>query len=143
MLRLAADVMSGPAGLAAALCATQPTGGPEASRSLPLTIPIPLDTGQATPTIPASLVRAIMACHRHCAFPGCRVPARECDIHHLIARSQGGATALWNLVPVCPFHHLTAIHRWDWTLRLGPDRTTTATTPHGRAIRDHDPPQAA
>jgi len=141
MLRLAADVMSGPAGLAAALRTSQLAGGPGGSPSLPLKIPIPLDTGQATPTIPANLVRAILSCHRHCAFPGCRVPARECDIHHLTARSQGGATSLDNLAPVCPFHHLIAIHTWGWTLRLNPDRTTTATSPHGHTLHDHDPPQ--
>jgi hypothetical protein len=81
--------------------------------------------------------------HTHCVFPGCRVPAAECDIHHIIPRSQGGPTALPNLAPACPFHHLTAIHRWGWTLHLNADGTTTATSPHGRTLHDHDPPQQA
>jgi hypothetical protein len=81
--------------------------------------------------------------HTHCVFPGCRVPAAECDIHHIIPRSQGGPTALPNLAPACPFHHLTVIHRWGWTLHLYPDGTTTATSPNGRTLHDHDPPQQA
>jgi HNH endonuclease len=143
MLRLAADVMSGPTGLAAALRTSHLADSPGGTRSLPLKIPIPLDTGQAKPTIPANLIRALLSCHRHCAFPGCRVPARERDIHHLTARSHGGTTTLENLAPLCPFHHLTVIHRWRRTLQLHPDRTTTATSPHGRTLSDHDPPQQA
>jgi hypothetical protein len=143
MLRLAADVMSGPTGLAAALRHAEFNGGPAGSRSLPLSIPIPLDTGQATATIPANLVRAVVTRHRHCAFPGCRRPAKACHIHHLTPRSRGGATALGNLVPMCEFHHLVVIHQWGWTLSLNADGTTTATSPHGRTLHDHDPPAHA
>ena len=46
-------------------------------------------------------------------------------------------------MPLCGFHHLTAIHRWGWDLRLNPDGTTTATSPDGRTLRDHDPPGQA
>jgi hypothetical protein len=50
-------------------------------------------------------------------------------------------SALGNLVPLCGFHHLTAIHRWGWTLTLHPDGTTTATSPDGtRALHSHSPP---
>jgi hypothetical protein len=144
MLRLAADVMSGPTGLAATLRAAQFGGGPEGSRSLPLTIPVPLDTGQATATIPPHLHRAVVTRHTHCCFPGCRVPATACDIHHITPRSRGGPTALGNLAPVCPFHHLTVIHRWGWTLHLHPDGTTTATSPNGdRSLHDCGPPGRA
>jgi hypothetical protein len=139
MLHLAADVLSGPTGLAATLRTAQHPTGPEGSRSLPLTIPIPLDTGQAKATIPAQLHRAVVTRHTHCCFPGCRIAASECDIHHVIPRSRGGPTALWNLAPACQFHHLTVIHLWGWTLRLHPDGTTTAVSPHGRTLHDHDP----
>ena len=44
-------------------------------------------------------------------------------------------------MPVCGFHHLTAIHRWGWTLTLHPDGTTTATSPDGtRTLHSHGPP---
>jgi hypothetical protein len=79
--------------------------------------------------------------HPHCAFPGCDQPATVCDIHHIIPRARGGATSLPNLVPLCAFHHLTAIHRWGWALALHPDGTTTATSPDGkRTLHSHPPP---
>ena len=143
MLRLAADVMSGPAGLAAWLRHAQLTG-PGGSASLPLAVPLPLDTGDAEPVIPAHLRRAVLTRHQHCTHPGCRVPAAYCQIHHYIPRSQGGRTALDNLGPVCPFHHLIVVHRWGWTLTLHPDGEVTATSPDGtRTLHDHDPPRQA
>jgi Domain of unknown function (DUF222) len=139
MLRLAADVLSGPGGLASALrttCLAGPGNGPSA----PLAIPIPLDTGQATPLIPPGLRRAVLARHLSCCFPGCQVPAAQCHIHHFVPRSAGGPTSLPNLGPVCPFHHLIAIHTWGWALTINPDGTTTATSPHGRMLHSHGPP---
>jgi len=144
MLRLAADALSGPGGLASWLRQSQLAGGPGGGTSLPLAIPLPLDTGEAEPTIPAHLRRAVTTRHIHCAFPGCRVPAAGCHIHHLVPRARGGPTALGNLVPLCAFHHLTAIHRWGWTLILHADGSTTATSPNrARVLRDHGPPGAA
>jgi hypothetical protein len=143
MLRLAADVMSGPGGLASWLRTTQLAGGPGASPSVPLAVPLSLDTGQAERTIPGNLRRAVLTRHRFCCFPGCSVPSSACQIHHFIPRSRGGPTTLGNLGPVCAFHHLIVIHAWGWTLRLTPDGTTTATSPDGRTLRDHDPPRQA
>jgi len=141
LLAMAADVLSGPGGLAAWLRQSQLPAGPGASPSLPLDVPLPLDTGEAGPAIPAHLRRAATARHPHSAFPGCDQPASVCQIHHLIPRSEGGPTALGNLVPLCAFHHLIVIHRWGWTLRLKPDGTTTATSPDGRrTYHSHGPP---
>jgi hypothetical protein len=137
---MAADVLSGPGGLASWLRQSQLTG-PGASASLPLDVPLPLDAGEAGPVIPAHLRRAATSRHPHCAFPGCDQPASVCQIHHLTPRSAGGPTALRNLVPLCAFHHLIVIHRWGWTLRLKPDGTTTATSPDGqRSYHSHGPP---
>jgi len=141
MLRLAADVLSGPGGLASWLRQSQLGDGPGGGTSLPLGIPLPLDTGEAEPAIPAHLRRAVTTRHIHCAFPGCRVLATGCHIHHLVPRARGGPTALGNLVPLCAFHHLTAIHRWGWTLTLHADGSTTAASPNRtRILRDHGPP---
>ena len=141
LLALAADVLSGPGGLASWLRRSQLAGGPAAGPGLPLDVPLPLDTGEAEPAIPAHLRRAATSRHPHCAFPGCDQPASVCQIHHLIPRSQGGPTALRNLVPLCAFHHLIVIHRWGWTLRLKPDGTTTAISPDGRrTYHSHGPP---
>ena len=134
LLGLAADALSGPDGLAARLRAIL-EGKPLTSVSLPL------DIGAATETIPAHLRRAATTRHPHCAFPGCDQPASVCDIHHIIPRSRGGPTSLPNLVPLCTFHHLTAIHRWGWALTLRSDGTTTATSPDGRrTLHSHGPP---
>jgi Domain of unknown function (DUF222)/HNH endonuclease len=134
LLGLAVDALSGPEGLAARL-RTALAGGPMTAVSLPL------DIGTATETIPAHLRRAATARHPHCAFPGCDQPASVCDIHHIIPRSRGGPTSLPNLVPLCGFHHLTAVHRWGWRLALHPDGTTTATSPdRKRTMHSHGPP---
>ena len=143
LLTLAADVLSGPGGLAAWLRQSQLTG-PAAGPGLPLDVPLPLDVGEAEPAIPAHLRRAAATRHPHCAFPGCDQPSSVCQIHHLIPRSQGGPTALPNLVPLCAFHHLIVIHRWGWTMRLKPDGTTTAISPDGqRTYHSHGPPAQA
>jgi Domain of unknown function (DUF222) len=143
MLRLAADALSGPGGLASALRTTCLAGGPGAGPSAPLAIPLPLDTADATPAIPPALRRAVLARHPTCCFPGCAVPAAKCHIHHFIPRSQGGLTTLGNLGPACEFHHLIVVHTWGWTLALNPDGTTTATSPYGRVLRSHGPPSQA
>jgi hypothetical protein len=134
LLGLAADTLSGPEGLAARLRA--------ALDGKPLTtVSLPLDIGAATETIPAHLRRAVTTRHPHCAFPGCDQPSSVCDIHHLIPRARGGPTSLPNLVALCGFHHLTAIHRWGWHLTLHSDGTTTATSPDGtRTLHSHSPP---
>jgi hypothetical protein len=140
LLAMAADVLSGPGGLASWLRQSQLTG-PAAGPGLPLDVPLPLDVGGAEPVIPAHLRRAATSRHPHCAFPGCDQRASVCQIHHLIPRSEGGPTALRNLVPLCTFHHLIVIHRWGWTLTLHTDGTTTATSPDGwRTYHSHGPP---
>jgi uncharacterized protein DUF222/HNH endonuclease len=137
LLALAADALSGPGGLAAQLRAT--LGHPPLA-----SVSLPLDIGPAGDTIPVHLRRAVALRHPHCAFPGCEQPASVCEVHHLTPRSEGGPTALHNLVPLCTFHHLVAIHQWGWTLTLHPDGTTTATSPDGqRTYHSHSPPPAS
>src|SRR5450755_1572480 len=137
ILRHAADLLSGPAGLAAFL-RTQLLPGPAGTPSLPL------DVGKATEQIPAHLRRAVTARDRHCAFPGCRQRPAACQVHHLRPRSKGGGTSLTNLTLLCAFHHLIAVHRWGWQLTLHPDATITAVSPDGlRTLHSHGPPARA
>jgi len=96
ILRAAADLLSGPAGLAACL-RTRTLDGQHASVSLPL------DIGAATDTIPVHLRRAVTARDRHCRFPGCHQPPAACHPHHLIPRSQGGRTSLAGMLLLCSF----------------------------------------
>jgi len=137
ILRAAADLLSGPAGLAAFL-RTSTLDGLVASVSLPL------DIGAAAESIPVHLRRAVTARDRHCRFPGCRQPPAACQPHHLIPRSKGGPTSLTGLLLLCTFHHLIAVHRWGWSITLNPDGTTTATSPDGtRTLHSHGPPARA
>jgi hypothetical protein len=136
-LSRAVRLLSGPSGLAAQL-RTSLLPRPAASISLPL------DVGTATDTIPPHLRRAVILRDQHCAFPGCTQLPKACQVHHIIPRSEGGPTSLDNLLLACPFHHLVAVHRWGWRLRLNPDGTTTATSPgDDRILHSHAPPLQA
>jgi hypothetical protein len=62
----------------------------------------------------------------------------------LLPRSKGGRTSLTNMLLLCTFHHLIAVHRWGWGIVLHPDGTTTATSPDGqRTLHSHGPPARA
>ena len=138
LLSRAADVLSGPAGLAAFLRGNfVPAGRPFVNVSLPL------DTGKATEEIPAHLRRAVILRDRCCGFPGCGQPPAACQVHHIRPRRKGGATSLRNLILLCRFHHLIAVHRWGWEIALHPDGTVAATSPDGqRVLHSHGPPPA-
>ncbi|MGO8726099.1 MAG: DUF222 domain-containing protein [Streptosporangiaceae bacterium] len=134
IVRHAADLLSGPGGLAAHLR----TGlvGPLAA-----SVPLPLDIGAVTDTIPVHLRRAVTARDRRCRFPGCDQPPAACQPHHIIPRSEAGPTSLANLILMCSFHHLIAVHRWGWGITLHPDGTLTATSPDDHTtLHDHGPP---
>jgi hypothetical protein len=137
LLAYAADVLSGPAGLAAFLRTGLLTGSFPAAA----TASLPLDTGTPTATIPPHLRRLVIRRDRHCAFPGCDQKPVSCQAHHIIPRAEGGVTALRNLLLLCSFHHLIAIHRQGWSIRLNADGTTTATSPDQRRVfHSHGPP---
>jgi hypothetical protein len=134
VLAEAVRLLSGPAGLAAALRAGVPVPAAAAAS-------LPLDIGRATDTIPAHLRRAAAVRDRGCRFPGCQQPTAACDIHHIVWRSRGGKTRLTSLIMLCRFHHLIAIHEWGWTITLHPDATVTAVSPDGsRTLHGHSPP---
>ncbi|WP_353648353.1 DUF222 domain-containing protein [Nakamurella sp. A5-74] len=98
---------------------------------------------------------------RVCRFPGCRRPARQCDLDHRIPYDEGGSTTFDNLDVLCRYHHRIKTHagwrairlpgnRMRWTSPLGAelvdepevdtvgrgDRTTLSQVP----TSDHDPP---
>ena len=137
LLRHAATLLSGPGGLASFL-RTRLTGDHFPAVSLPL------DTGTPTNIISGALRRAVITRDRCCAFPGCDHPPAACQVHHLTPRAHGGQTRLSNLVLLCAFHHLTAVHRWGWTLTLHADGTITALNPdRTRTLHSHGPPSRA
>ena len=84
--------------------------------------------------------RHIEARQPTCIFPGCRMPARRCDLDHRHPWAQGGATCSHNLEPLCRFHHrIRHRHHWNhqpladgdhlWESPLGRRYTTSGRSP--------------
>jgi hypothetical protein len=137
VIKAAADLLSGPGGLASYL---RTRLAPDVVASVSL----PLDVGAVTETIPVHLRRAVAVRDQHCRWPGCEQPVAACQPHHIIPRAMGGPASLANLLLLCSFHHLIAIHRWGWRIALLPDGTVTVTSPNGyRTYRSHSPPTPA
>jgi hypothetical protein len=99
----------------------------------------PLEHGTCTHTRqvpgyrPANQVREhVRIRHRTCAFPGCRRPARACDLDHTIPHDQGGRTCECNLAPLCRRHH-RAKQAPGWRLEQPEPGTMVWHLPHGRS----------
>ena len=100
-------------------------------------VPVALD--RATYRVPTALRRWLGITSPTCAFPGCGRPARDCDMDHLRAWSEGGTTDDDNLDPECRHHHRMR-HETRWAASRDPDTGDLAwTTPLG-VIIDADPP---
>jgi Domain of unknown function (DUF222)/HNH endonuclease len=133
----AADLLSGPGGLASFL-RTRQLGARLAGPSLPLDIGF-------SKTIPPGIRNAVILRDRRCRWPGgCHQPAAACQVHHVKHKAHGGPTSLTDCVLLCSYHHRIVIHRWGWTLVLNPDGTTTAWNPdRTKVLHSHGPPARA
>jgi hypothetical protein len=88
---------------------------------------------------PDTLVaRKVRARYRRCVFPGCRMPAVDCDLDHRTRVADGGATTERDLSPLCRHDHC-ARHN-GWTYRRLPDGTHRWTSPLGHTYTTHDEP---
>jgi hypothetical protein len=95
-------------------------------------LPVTTDTTRRRPT--ATQQRSVTARNHTCVFPGCRIPARDCDLDHTTEWQHGGPTTTTNLAPLCRHDHRIKNLRTTgkrWTYTTTPDRTTTWTTPLG------------
>ena len=72
---------------------------------------------------------------QHCRFPGCRMPAKRCDIDHTLDHAHGGKTCEHNLAHLCERHH-TLKHNTAWTVRQLPGGVLEWTSPTGRTYID-------
>ena len=91
---------------------------------------------------PAARLRAqIEAQSPTWVFPACHRPARDCDLDHRTAWTDGGTTSADNLQPLCPSDH-TVKHLPGWRVERDPgDSTATIwTTPTGLVARTTPPP---
>lgn len=89
---------------------------------------VPLDVGRATRTATPAIRRALALRDRGCAWPGCDRPPSWCEAHHAVGWLQGGATALDNMLLLCPLHH-HRVHTEGWTITFGADRRPTFLPP--------------
>ncbi len=79
-----------------------------------------LSTGTTRRRPETGLRRRIEASYPRCTFPGCRMPATECDIDHIDPWAESGATHFGNLAPLCRRDHVGR-HEAGWTYRRLPD----------------------
>lgn len=93
-----------------------------------------LDLGRTTYAIPARLRDFLAVRDRTCRFPGCRQPARRCQVDHIRAWDEGGATDPENLHLLCPRHHQLKTHG-GWTPSRDADGSTTWLSPQGSEYR--------
>ncbi len=58
--------------------------------------------------------RLVESAYPTCVFPGCRIPATQCDLDHHTPWADGGQTTTTNLTPLCRHDHRLR-HQTGWT----------------------------
>jgi len=71
----------------------------------------PLDVGRTMRITPPWIRKALIVRDGGCAFPDCGRPPSWCDPHHVVHWTNGGPTALPNLVLLCRRHHRLIHHK--------------------------------
>lgn len=74
-----------------------------------------------------------------CTAPGCRRPAQQCDIDHVIPYARGGRTCECNCQPLCRRHHRCKGSA-GWHLEMPEPGILVWRVPHGRTYRTHAQP---
>ncbi|TWD82362.1 5-methylcytosine-specific restriction protein A [Kribbella amoyensis] len=103
----------------------------------------PLDLGTQERFVNRALRRALNARDKGCVI--CAAPPALCEAHHVKHWSDGGKTALTNLVLLCKAHHIS-IHQAHWTITFHNGRPTvtrppwTKPQPARRPTPTHQPP---
>ena len=75
-----------------------------------------IHTGTTRRRPTASQQREVEARYPTCVFPGCRMPASDCDIDHRTPWAEGGPTTTDQLAPLCRYDH-RGKHEAGWKLR--------------------------
>jgi hypothetical protein len=94
----------------------------------------PITTGITRRRPTASQQREVATRDQHCVFPGCRMPASDCDIDHTTTWAENGPTNPNNLATLCRTDHRLKHNGWtyqrlsngahQWTSPLGHTYTT-------------------
>ncbi len=80
-----------------------------------------LDVGRSMRTFTAACRTAILLRDVGCVFPGCGMPGRWAEFHHIQHWADGGPSDLHNGCLLCKRHHML-IHQEQWQVRMGADR---------------------
>lgn len=87
----------------------------------------------------ATQKRQVHALQSTCSFKGCRMPANDCDIDHIIDYASDGPTTISNLAPLCRRHHL-AKHQGGWQYQKHSPSHIQWTSPLNHSYHIHKPP---
>ncbi len=100
--------------------------------------PVATGTTRRRPTVGQR--RVVEATYTTCIFPGCRIPAPQCDLDHRIEWSKSHRTDVDDLGPFCRHDH-GGRHEYGWTYRILPNGDIEWTSPLGHTYitRNRDP----
>jgi len=79
---------------------------------------------------------------RGCVFPGCSMPVKWTDAHHLTPYEICQTTHVDNLVLLCRHHH-HAVHEGGYQMSRGPDGTIRVIRPEGTLLQRSRPGRQA
>ncbi len=99
----------------------------------------PLASGTTRRRPTASQRTAVETMHPTCVFPGCRMPAADCDLDHRRDWANGGLTMIGNLGPLCKYDHRIK-HEAGWSYRILPDGRVEWTSKLGHTYPTARPP---
>lgn len=94
----------------------------------------PIATGTLRRRPTAAQRRHLRGLYPTCVFPGCRMPATDCDIDHRKPFASGGTTCKHNLSPLCRHHHRSK-HLAPWRLKRDTNDDHLWTSPRGHTYR--------
>ncbi len=93
---------------------------------------MPLEHGRTLRLFPPHVRRAAEVRDGGCVFAGCAAPTWWCDVHHVLAWVDGGATDLGNAALLCERHH-TKVHH-GFRVERHPDGRWRTWRPDGTEI---------
>jgi hypothetical protein len=78
---------------------------------------VPLYLGRRTRFVTSGQRLALEALYETCAFEECDIPARFCEVDHVLNWADGGTTDIDLLAPCCGWHNRLKYERPDWVTR--------------------------